>query len=651
MKYFCFFLLFASIIIRSEGQTKANKVTTFYSVHQGVGEFGSITLHYRYWFENWTIHAEPIKMTIGYYKNVQFTKDPAFQQALQKEGISLPITLNAGGFIGDFTGTLQRSGCSLVENRDFKIANVSSANWTSIEPSQNIKDCAEKYRRENANGNFFHDKGRILAGASFSNIRFSEFQNKVLRAEKNMLAAKNQATNNSKQFDSQLQRAQLLANEGNIAGAEEALRQARSMAGNDQALVGKLRSAEGLVANRKTQQQQQAKQQVAQTTQAAQQKSAPVSQYSGQQSGQSSSGQASSSNSQGSNQTARTQNPQPSRETQQQMARVYQQIEQNKRNAEDIRVATEETTREWQRGNYIQGSSAQANAYARQGNAGAAYATMATGIALQGASMIAEARARKEAAREANAAREAEMERERAIRERERAEKARIEKQRVDFILSTRANMLEEYGNSKPIPLSTSKETANRIYYFLYDANAADRQREQTTIYVSNVFEIGRFNDGTWPYQSAVNNDIKNLTPYGNLVMHGYYTSKEDAEQMRQLFVDQMKQYGGATINEVAYKGKPAAASMAAMTGTADSSQPVAGNSSLGIPIGQGKGTKQKEQPKQKAAEGSLGVPIPAKNTPAKSNESSLGVPIPAKKNTPAKSEESSLGIPIKMKK
>lgn len=600
--------------LQISAQTKTSKASAFYGVHTGVGDFGSVTVHYNYWFEGWTIYAELTKITIGYYKNVQYTNDPAFQQALKNEGISLPVTLTSG-YIADFNGSIQRSGCSLIENKDFKISNVASPNWTSVEPSQAIKDCADKYRKENPGRDFFLDKSKIMAGAGFTNIRFSDFKNKVERAEKNMISARSKAADNSRQFDSQIQRAQLLANEGNIAGAEDALRQAKAAAGNDQSLNTKLKSAESMVASRKSQQHQQQQQQAkAQSTStSAGARTASASQSSTQNNTQGATTRPSSST--GNTTTGNTTSTTQSQETQQQMARIYQQMEDNRRKAEDLRVATDQTSREWASGNYIEGSRSLAYAYARQGNAAGAYGTVAAGTAMQIGSMIVEGKRKREAAAEASRAREAEL-------EAERAEKARIEKRRVDMILSTRASVLDEYSRSKAIPLSTSKETANRIYYFIYDVNKSDSERERTTIYVSNVFEIGRFNDGTWPYQSAVDNEIKGLTPYGNMVLHGYYTSKEDAEQMRKLFVDQMKKYAGATITEVAYKGKPAAASMSQNNGKAASpSTTGAGQSSLGIPIGQGKTSKPATQSKpagtQKttgsAAGGSLGIPIKMK--------------------------------------
>lgn len=596
--------------------------------------FISVNIPYSYKFGSERMHIYfKEDITIGGYKKM----DAKLQAALAAEGIKFPIKIAPNRVSFNLSGTIDFKPSHLRTHKYQVIfEGGTSSEYKNIYPSEEVKKYAWDYAQKH-NRNFYESESKFSpAFVKVTNFNASELLSKIQAVESKLKREQTATASNSKQFDSQIQRAQLLANEGNISGAENALQEAKKLAGNDQSMNTKVKSAENLITNRKNQQQQ--AQQVAQqnqqrTTNTAQQTATSSSRSTTTTDAQRTTPQ------QDRQSEYEAQQRQQQIERQQQIARAQQQLEDNRHKAQNLESARQETAQQWASGNYIQGSGAWANELARQGNAAGAYTAIGTGVFLQGASMIAEGRARRQAAREAASAREAEL-------ERERAEKARIEKQRLDFILSTRATVLEEYSKSKPIPLSTSKETANRIYYFIYDVNAADSQRERTKTYVSNVFEIGRFNDGTWPYQSAVDKEISTLTPYGNKVMHGYYTSKEDAESMRKLFIQQMSEYGGATIEEVNYKGKPASASMAAssvsMTGASS------GGSSLGVPIGTGA--------KQKAAENKSSTTTPGQ--PAGSSK--LGIPIGKPKSQSTQSieltkesdkKESSLGVPIKMKK
>lgn len=545
-----------------------------------------------------------------------------YNDILRQNGITFPYKLNKAGRF-DFTiHALIQKGQHIIErvSVDFNTTDGLTSGQTFPPFS---KQTLEWLKNEGGDRSIV---GRGMSGGESPWSKYARFQNAQVRSiylndfkntvESIVSKTERETANKTREFDSQIQRAQLLANEGNIAGAEEALKKAKSMAGSDQSMNTKVRSAEGLVANRKAHQQQ-AKTQSSNTSVGARTASSTTgSTQSNTQRGATQSSSTTGSTTGNTNLTTQNQNSQPSQETQQQMARIYQQMEDNQRKANELRAATDETAREWASGNYIKGSAALANTFARQGDAVGAYSTIGVGIGMQVGSLLAEGKRKREAAREAERVREAEL-------EAERAEKARVEKRRIDMILSTRASVLNEYSWSKAIPLSTSKESADRIYYFMYDVNKTDRERERTTVYVSNVFEVGRFNDGTWPYQSAIENELLGTTPYGNRVLHGYYTSKEDAENMRRLFVDQLQKYGGATITEVAYKGKPAATSLS-HTGTKVASSDDQGTvqSRLGIPIGKGKTSKT--------------------TTSSKSTET---------KKTTGSTEVGSLGIPIKMKK
>lgn len=138
-------------------------------------------------------------------------------------------------------------------------------------------------------------------------------------------------------------------------------------------------------------------------------------------------------------------------------------------------------------------------------------------------------------------------------RKRIRAENERIEKENRQRIINNRSIIINKF-NAKDIPLS-SREKASKIYYFIYSFENNNLNQEYgATVYVSNVFEIGTFNDGTRAYTSTVKNEIINLTPF-NEVLHGYYYSEAEAESIRKSFIELLKNNGVSIIN-ISYKGK-----------------------------------------------------------------------------------------------
>ncbi|WP_291109675.1 hypothetical protein [Flavobacterium sp. UBA6195] len=148
------------------------------------------------------------------------------------------------------------------------------------------------------------------------------------------------------------------------------------------------------------------------------------------------------------------------------------------------------------------------------------------------------------------------LEREEREEERKRiqAENERIEKENRQRIINNRSVIINKFS-AKDIPLS-SREKASKIYYFVYAFENNNLNQEYgATVYVSNVFEIGTFNDGTRAYTSTVKNEIINLTPF-NEVLHGYYYSEVEAESIRKSFIELLKNNGVSIIN-ISYKGKP----------------------------------------------------------------------------------------------
>lgn len=135
-----------------------------------------------------------------------------------------------------------------------------------------------------------------------------------------------------------------------------------------------------------------------------------------------------------------------------------------------------------------------------------------------------------------------------------RAEEAeRLRQEEIKLKIAMRHSILAEFP-AKEIPLS-SKEKARQIYYFLYAYDNSINNQFGAVVYVSNVFEIGKYNDGTWPYTSTIQNEIQQLTPFDEKI-HGYYYTENEAEQLKNMLVKMLREYD-VTIRDFSYKGKP----------------------------------------------------------------------------------------------
>ncbi|MBP1225944.1 hypothetical protein [Flavobacterium sp. 1355] len=145
--------------------------------------------------------------------------------------------------------------------------------------------------------------------------------------------------------------------------------------------------------------------------------------------------------------------------------------------------------------------------------------------------------------------------------EEQRAEEERQRQYALYLKTSSRKNAFAEVP-SKDIPL-ISQEKASSIYYFIYAYSNLDSEYGASA-YISNVFEIGRYNDGTRAYTATVKNDIENLSPCAE-VLHGYYYTSQQAEQKRQELIAVL-QSSGCTVNNIFYKGKASIAKAGSIT-------------------------------------------------------------------------------------
>jgi hypothetical protein len=165
-------------------------------------------------------------------------------------------------------------------------------------------------------------------------------------------------------------------------------------------------------------------------------------------------------------------------------------------------------------------------------------ANIATGIG----NMIAQAKAKKDADRK----------RQLMLQQQRQAEEARILAGK-NFRRSIRTDLINNFKEGS-IPLSTAKVPVDKLYFFVYAYDPGKIELEGMDLYTSNIVEIARASDGTWPYKRTIDEGIEPLTPYKE-IFHGYYVSEADAEQALEGFTEMM-QKTGVTSHQISFREK-----------------------------------------------------------------------------------------------
>lgn len=128
-----------------------------------------------------------------------------------------------------------------------------------------------------------------------------------------------------------------------------------------------------------------------------------------------------------------------------------------------------------------------------------------------------------------------------------------VQEQERKMISGIRTDLFKRFKEAA-FPASNSKIQANTLYFFAYSYDPALIGAKNAVLYVSNVFQVDKYSDGTWPFKNSIVGDISKLTPFTE-VIHGYYFNANEAEQMRQAMMSIFKEsYGG--INLFTYRGK-----------------------------------------------------------------------------------------------
>ncbi|MES2286265.1 MAG: hypothetical protein V4547_11295 [Bacteroidota bacterium] len=137
-----------------------------------------------------------------------------------------------------------------------------------------------------------------------------------------------------------------------------------------------------------------------------------------------------------------------------------------------------------------------------------------------------------------------------------------------------RANKLRLVNNRKSLiakyrdgvtPLSSQTKGAAEVYFFVYSYEASTLENNNPIIYISNVFSVAKYADGTWPFKTSLMESISKTNKGLNLILSGFYLSQSVADQNQQYFVNNANSYGFA-INNITYSGKKSSASTGANT-------------------------------------------------------------------------------------
>lgn len=158
---------------------------------------------------------------------------------------------------------------------------------------------------------------------------------------------------------------------------------------------------------------------------------------------------------------------------------------------------------------------------------------------------------------EASAAREARKAKE-ALEAQRRAETAKIEEKKRLARIEIRNKLLSQFPDGG-LPLSSHNILVDEVYFFSYSFDKSTIDKLSPVLFLTNLFPIAKYGDGTWPFKSGIMNEISNTGMQGSLTIMGYYTTLALAERMRNSF-KALSEKSGFIVKEISYKGKKAPA-------------------------------------------------------------------------------------------
>jgi|GEM_PF-3426533 len=148
-----------------------------------------------------------------------------------------------------------------------------------------------------------------------------------------------------------------------------------------------------------------------------------------------------------------------------------------------------------------------------------------------------------------------------------REARERLEKQKQQYLAEfaakkkaalkdLRTKLIAEFPDGGT-PLSKHNITQPEVYCFAYYFNQNNIGADNPEIYITNVFPVAQYSDGTWPFKNSLVNEMKTKTKAPQITLMGYYTQKDLADKMRQSLINLS---GKAEMKATAleYKGKAA---------------------------------------------------------------------------------------------
>ena len=141
-----------------------------------------------------------------------------------------------------------------------------------------------------------------------------------------------------------------------------------------------------------------------------------------------------------------------------------------------------------------------------------------------------------------------EREEQRRIREKEIAAAAAEMKANKLLLVNNRKSLIAKFPDGKT-PLSYQAKEATEVYYFAYSYEASALESNAPVIYISNVFSIAKYGDGTWPFKASLMEKISKTNKGLNLILSGYYLNQNEAEQQQEALMK------GASNNGFMLKG------------------------------------------------------------------------------------------------
>ena len=87
-----------------------------------------------------------------------------------------------------------------------------------------------------------------------------------------------------------------------------------------------------------------------------------------------------------------------------------------------------------------------------------------------------------------------------------------VEEQERKLLSGIRTDLFSGY-KEVAFPTSTSKINATTLYFFSYAYDPAQIGAKQAVLFISNVFRVDQYSDGTWPFKNSIVSEISKLTP------------------------------------------------------------------------------------------------------------------------------------------